>query len=47
MRHTMLDREHENGSRVEAMVTLACLKATDTAPSLLARVSETPAVAAE
>jgi hypothetical protein len=29
------------------MVTLACLKATDTAQSLLARVSETTSVAAE
>jgi GGDEF domain-containing protein len=47
MRHTMLDREHENGGRVEAMVTLACLKATDTAQSLLARVSETSSIAAE
>jgi hypothetical protein len=47
MRHTMLDREHESGNRIEAMVTLACLKATDTPQSLLARVSEPATVAAE
>jgi hypothetical protein len=47
MRHTMLDREHESGNRIEAMVTLACLKTTDTPQSLLARVSEPATVAAE
>jgi GGDEF domain-containing protein len=47
MRHTMLDREHENGGRVEAAVTLATLKATDTVQSLLARVCEPATVAAE
>jgi GGDEF domain-containing protein len=47
MRRTMLDRESEDGSRVDAMVTLASLKATDTPHSLLARVSEPATAAAE
>ena len=47
MRHTMLDRERQDGSRTEAMVTLASLKSTDTPQSLLARVSEPATAAAE
>jgi hypothetical protein len=47
MRHTMLDHERQDGSRIEAMVTLASLKATDTPQSLLARVSEQSNEAAE
>jgi hypothetical protein len=47
MRHTMLDREHEKDGRIEAAVTLASLKATDTVQSLLARVCEPATVAAE
>jgi GGDEF domain-containing protein len=47
MRHTMLDREQENDGRTEATVTLASLKATDTPQSLLARVCEPAAAAAE
>ena len=47
MRHTMLDREREGGSRMDAMVTLASLKSTDTPQSLLARVSEPATAAAE
>ena len=47
MRHTMLDSEREDGTRIEAMVTLASLKSTDTPASLLARVSEQTAAAAE
>jgi hypothetical protein len=43
MRQTMLERE--DGSRMEAMVTLASLKPTDSPQSLLARVSG-PAIAA-
>jgi GGDEF domain-containing protein len=46
LRHTMLDRERPDGSRIEAMVTLASLKSTDTPQSLLARVSEPAATAA-
>ena len=40
MRHTMLDGERPDGTRIEATVTLASLKSTDTPQSLLARVSE-------
>jgi len=47
MRHTVLDREHADGSRLEPMVTLASLKSTDTPTSLLARVTEATTVAAE
>jgi hypothetical protein len=47
MKHTMLDREREDGTRIEPMVTLASLKSTDTPASLLARVSEQAAAAAE
>ncbi len=49
IRHTMLDHEHADGtrSRVEAAVTLASLKANDTAQSLLARVSTVATIAAE
>jgi hypothetical protein len=47
LRHTMLDRERQDGSRIEAMVTLASLKSTDTPHSLLARVSEPATAAAE
>ena len=45
LRHTMLDLE--NGHRMEAMVTLASLKSTDSPQSLLARVSECATAAAE
>src|SRR6266849_20855 len=45
MRQTMFERERQDGSRMEAMVTLAALKSTDSPQSLLARVSE-PATAA-
>jgi hypothetical protein len=47
MRHTMLDSERHDGTRIEAMVTLASLKSTDTPQSLLARVSERTTEAAE
>ena len=47
MRHTMLDHERADGSRIDAMVTLASLKSTDTPQSLLARVTESATVAAE
>ena len=47
IRHTMLDHERPDGSRLEAMVTLASLKSTDTPQSLLARVSESATAAAE
>jgi hypothetical protein len=47
MRHTMLDSERPDGTRIEAMVTLASLKSTDTPQSLLARVSEQATAAAE
>jgi len=43
----MLDSEREDGTRIEAMVTLASLKSTDTPASLIARVSEQAAAAAE
>jgi hypothetical protein len=46
MRHTMLDSERPDGTRIEAMVTLASLKSTDTPQSLLARVSEQATAAA-
>jgi len=47
MRHTMLDNERADGSRMEATVTLASLKSTDSPHSLLARVSEPATTAAE
>jgi hypothetical protein len=49
MRQTMLDWQTGGRSHgpIEPVVTLAFLKATDTAESLLARVSETTAIAAE
>jgi len=49
LRHTMLASEGAEGKpvRVDPMVTLASLKATDTVESLLARVSESAAVAAQ
>jgi len=47
MRHTMLDNERADGSRMEATVTLASLKPTDSPHSLLARVSEPTTAAAE
>jgi GGDEF domain-containing protein len=45
MQQAMFEREREDGRRMEAMVTLAALKSTDSPQSLLARVSE-PATAA-
>jgi GGDEF domain-containing protein len=47
MRQAMFEREREGGSRMEAMVTLAALKSTDSPQSLLARVSEPATAAAE
>jgi hypothetical protein len=47
LRQTMLEREREGGRHVEAMVTLASLKSTDSPQSLLARVSEPTRAAAE
>src|SRR5215471_18119933 len=47
MRHIMLDNERADGSRMEATVTLASLKPTDSPHSLLARVSEPTTAAAE
>jgi hypothetical protein len=49
LRHTMLASENAEGKtvRVDPMVTLASLKVTDTVESLLARVSEPAAVAAQ
>jgi GGDEF domain-containing protein len=47
MRQTMFEREREEGSRTEAMVTLASLKPTDSPQSLLARVSGPAMAAAE
>jgi len=47
MRQTMFEGERQNGSRMEAMVTLAALKSTDSPQSLLARVSEPAMAAAE
>jgi hypothetical protein len=47
MRQTMFEREREDGSRMEATVTLASLKSTDSPQSLLARVSEPATAAAE
>jgi GGDEF domain-containing protein len=47
MRQAMFERDREDGSRMEAMVTLAALKSTDSPQSLLARVSESATAAAE
>jgi GGDEF domain-containing protein len=47
MRQAMFEREREDGSRMEAMVTLAALKSTDSPQSLLARVSGPATAAAE
>jgi hypothetical protein len=47
LRQAMLEREREGGRHVEAMVTLASLKSTDSPQSLLARVSEPTRAAAE
>ena len=47
MRQTMLDSERADGSGMEATVTLASLKSTDSWQSLLARVSEPVIMAAE
>jgi hypothetical protein len=47
LRQAMLEREREGGRPVEAMVTLASLKSTDSPQSLLARVSEPAGAAAE
>jgi GGDEF domain-containing protein len=47
MRQAMFEREREDGSRMEAMVTLAALKSTDSPQSLLARVSEPTTAAAQ
>ena len=49
LRHTMLAAENEDGKtvRVDPTITLAALKGADTVESLLARVSEPVAVAAQ
>jgi GGDEF domain-containing protein len=49
LRHTMLSAEGDDGKpvRVDPTITLASLKASDTVESLLARVSEPVAVAAQ
>jgi hypothetical protein len=47
MRQTLFEHERDDGSRMEAMVTLASLKPTDSPQSLLARVSEPATTAAE
>ena len=47
LRHAMLDNERADGSGLEATVTLAVLKQTDSPQSLLARVSEPATAAAE
>jgi len=47
MRQTVFEHERQDGSRKEAMVTLASLKPTDSPQSLLARVSEPATAAAE
>jgi hypothetical protein len=49
LRHTMLSAEGDDGKpvRVDPTITLASLKSTDTVESLLARVSEPVAVAAQ
>ncbi len=43
----MFEHERQDGSRMEAMVTLASLKSTDSPQSLLARVSESATAAAQ
>lgn len=47
LRQAMFEREREGSGRMEAMVTLASLKSTDSPQSLLARVSESATAAAE
>jgi hypothetical protein len=47
IRHTMLSSERVDGGGMEAMVTLASLKSTDSPQSLLARVSAPTTAAAE
>jgi hypothetical protein len=49
LRHTMLQADGDDGkpARVDPTITLASLKGTDTVESLLARVSEPVAVAAQ
>ncbi|MFL9825956.1 GGDEF domain-containing protein [Rhodoplanes sp. SY1] len=47
LRHTMLAPADDPTGRIDASVTLAMLKSTDTVESLLARVSEPAPVAAE
>jgi len=49
LRHTMLSAEGDDGRpvRVDPTITLAALKAADTVETLLARVSEPVAVAAQ
>ncbi|HMA70716.1 MAG TPA: GGDEF domain-containing protein [Xanthobacteraceae bacterium] len=47
IRQAMLDGERRDGSPLEAMVTLASLKSTDSPQSLLARVSAPATTAAE
>jgi hypothetical protein len=47
LRQAMLEHEREGGRHVEAMLTLASLKSTDSPQSLLARVSEPARAAAE
>jgi hypothetical protein len=47
MRQTMFEPECEGGSRMDAMVTLASLKSTDSPQSLLARISPPVTTAAE
>jgi GGDEF domain-containing protein len=47
MRQTMFERERDDGSRIEATVTIAALKSTDSPQSLLARVSAHATAAAE
>jgi GGDEF domain-containing protein len=47
MQQTLFERGQNDGSRMEAMVTLASLKSTDSPQSLLARVSAPATTAAE
>jgi len=47
MRQTMFEHDRDDGRRMEAMVTIAALKSTDSPQSLLTRVSEHATAAAE
>jgi len=47
MQQTTFEQERHDGGRMEAMVTIAALKSTDSPQSLLARVSEHAMAAAE